>query len=497
MQHVTHYLRERILPVLGIVGFLFLLTHKSEFPAVFNRYSMNYTIMLILAGINLGLFWRLSVLRVSYRQLIRRFSGRTLISIAILILSVVLLIDLSIGIPHTPTRSDWVNLALMMGILIQAEGLRRESGQLSGHLALCACSLMLTVILGEVMFVHFALESRTPKTQGEFLRLMTSDAIRKFNSAWPQPISLPKPAGTFRILGLSDSFGTAGGRTSNYHYLLEDLLRRDVSPTIQMVNISVPGYDTIHELDILRRFGMPYSPDLVLHGFFAGNDFTLFGDGAEVYSYLSIPVNRNLDTLRYRPRNFLIRDWIENALKVLQEGWRSQNELKLGIVDRVGSYSNSTFLKLQFERMRRWGKRSDEDVERMKKVFPVLDAIRAAAEEGGGRYVMVIHPDQLQIDDKLRQEIVTTFEVNEEEYDFDLPQKMLRSYCADRGIPCLDLLPSFLARAKQGDLYLLRDTHYNHTGNELAADSIRQFLNDGQLLISIRRPISGQEQPRP
>ncbi|MGH7380664.1 MAG: alginate O-acetyltransferase AlgX-related protein [Candidatus Methylomirabilales bacterium] len=448
--------------------------------------------MLILAGINLGLFWRLSVLRVSYRQLTRRFSGRPLISIAILILSVVLLIDFIAGFPGAP--SDWVNLALGMGILIQAEGLRRESGQFSGHLALCACSLMLTVILVELMFVHFVVDSRTPKTEGEFLRLMTSDVVRKHNSAWPQPISVAKPAGTFRILGLSDSFGTAGGRTSNYHYLLEDLLRRNVAPTIQMVNISVPGYDTILELDILRRFGMPYSPDLVLHGFFAGNDFALFGHATEVYSYLSIVVNRNLDTLRYRPRNFLVRNWIESALGVLQEEWRRQNELKRGIGDSVGSYAKSSFLKLQFGRMNRWAKRTDQDVERMKKVFPVLDAIRAAAEAGGARYVMVIHPDETQIDDKLRQDIITTFQVSEDEYDFDLPQKMLRLYCIDRGIPCLDLLPSFRAKAKDGDLYLVRDTHYNHAGNELAAARIAQFLHGRTLLPNIHRTTPEQTQ---
>ncbi len=494
MQHLKHYVRERILLVLGIVGFLFLLTRKSEFPVVFNRYSLDYTIILILAGINLVLLLRSSVLGVSYRQLIRRFLGRPLIFIGILIVSLAFLMEFIMGAAQSP--SDWVNLALGMGILIQVESLRRESGQLLNQLALCACSLVLTVILLEFIFVFFLLDSRTPKTEGEFFRLMTSNAVREDNSAWPQPISLAKPAGTFRILGLSDSFGTSGGITSNYHYLLEDLLRRDVSPTIQIVNISVPGYDTIYELAILRRFGMEYSPDLVLHGFFAGNDFSLFGDAHEVYAYLSIPVTRHVHTSRYRPGNFLARAWSKNALMALRDKWRNQTELERGIVERVGSFSKSGFLKLQFERMNQWGRRTDKEVQRMKKVFPVLDAIRSAAEEGGARYVMVIHPDQVQIDDTLRQEIITTFQVNEEEYDFDLPQNILRSYCADRGIPCLDLLPSFRAKSKEGDLYLLRDTHYNHTGNELAAARIAQFIQDGKFLLNIHRSTRTRAQAR-
>lgn len=491
MQHVRHYLRERILLVLGIVGFLFLLTHKSEFPAVFNKYSLNYTIMLILAGINLGLFWRLSVLRVSYRQLIRRFSGRPLISMAILMVSLVFLSDLIVGVPSTPGPGDWVNLALVMGILIQIEGLRRESGQLLNHLALCACSLVLTVILVEMIFVFFLLDSRTPKTETEFFRVMTSNAIRKSDSAWPRPISFAKPPGTFRILGLSDSFGTFGGVTSNYHYQLEDLLDRDASPTIQVVNISVPGYDTLFELAILRRFGMAYSPDLVLHGFFVGNDFSLFGGDVDAYSFLGVPAYRNLHISRYRPRNFLSRDWIQQALERLEEVRRRRLELTVVATDRVGSYAKSSYLKMQFGRMNGWAKGTDRDVQRMEKVFPVLDAIRSSAEQGGARYVMVIHPDEMQVNNKVRQEILTTFQLNENEYDFDLPQKVLRSYCANRGIHCLDLLPIFRASADKGDLYLLRDTHYNHTGHELAAASISNFLQDRQLLPDTGRKALG------
>jgi len=475
MSHLKEEKGSWIVPTLATIAFLALLTHKSEFPSVFNRYSINYTMLLTLAAINLCLSWRLSVLRVSYRQLMKRFLGRPLVSVAILILSVAFVIDLMIGIPHAQKPSDWVNLALGMGILIQAEGLRRELGQLSGHLALCACSLTLAVILLELILVRFLLESRTPKSESEFLRLMASH--------WSQPISVQKPAGRFRILGLSDSFGTWGG-TSNYHYLLEDILHSHVSPTIQMVNVSLSGYEPAHQLAILR-FGMPYSPDLVLHGFFVGNDFNLFG--GNMYRFRGIQIWPRPDVPRYRPRHFLIRDWIEAALEHFQEHRERRRELITGIVDELAPYSKSRFLKLQFERMNTWGgKWCEKDVDRQK-ILPILDDIRSTAEAGGARYVMIIHPDETQVNEALRREIIATFQVDEREYDFDLPQRVLRSYCADREIPCLDLLPIFRAKAKHGDLYLLRDAHYNHAGNKLAAVSISQFLRDEQLLPSTSR----------
>jgi len=484
MEYLKSHMRPWVYPTLATVGFLLLLMRKSEFPAVFNWYSIDYTILLILSALNLGLFWRLSLVRGSYRQLIKLFSGRPLISIAILVLAVALLIDFIIGIPSTPSPSDWVNLALVMGILIQAEGLRRASGKLSGNLTLCACSLALTTILVELIFVLFLVEKTTPQNQEEFLRLMSSQ--------WSQPIPVPKPPGTFRILGLSDSFGTWGGIT-NYHYLLEDILRQNVSPMIQMINISVEGYDTLQELAILR-YGIAYSPDLVLHGFFVGNDFSIYGDNVEVYKYLSVTINKNLHTSHYRPRHFGVRAWIKNTLKALQEKWRRDRELTLGIVDTVGEFSKRTFLEIQLRRMEKWAKPTHKDVDRMKKVFPVLDAIRKIVKESGARYVMVIHPDQTQVDEKLRQNIVTTYHVNEQAYDFDLPQKLLRSYCEDRGIPCLDLLPSLLAKAKGGEVYLARDSHYNHTGNALAATNISKFLQSRQFLANIGQSTDGKVQ---
>jgi acetyltransferase AlgX (SGNH hydrolase-like protein) len=178
----------------------------------------------------------------------------------------------------------------------------------------------------------------------------------------------------------------------------------------------------------------------------------------------------------------------------LRGDWRRRRELKLGVVDSGGTYSKSMYLKMQLDRMTTWAK-SKESVERMKDIFPVLDAIRSTAEENGASYVMVIHPDETQVNDQLRQEIISTFQVNEADYDFDLPQKLLRSYCEEKGILCLDLLPLFRAKAKDGDLYLLRDTHYSHAGNELAAASIAKFLNDGELLATIGRKTSDQAAP--
>jgi hypothetical protein len=240
---------------------------------------------------------------------------------------------------------------------------------------------------------------------------------------------------------------------------------------------------------MLHRFGMDYNPDLVLYGFVAGADFGVGGNDGYVYQGIS---TRSAGTSLYLPHNFLFRGWIENALKLIQEERLRQREAKVGVVNQLGLYSKETYLQMQFDRMNLWANRSKKNIEHLEKVFPVLDAIRSTAEENGARFVMVIHPDETQVNDDLRQQIISSFQVNGAEYDFDLPQKLLRSYCAARNIPCLDLLPIFRAKAKHGELFLLRNSHYNLAGQNLAAESIAQFLYERQLLPAGRSAVLAQ-----
>ena len=534
------HLRTWILPTVATVVFSLLLLHKSsDLPVVFNRYSIGYATLLVLAALNLGVLWRKSLLRFSYPALF---------SYTAVVVSFTFLFDFFVMGLNLPfflrTEPAWGVFVLLASFLLQLNAFQRvmknsftaripfpfrrmlkakgcddkvigvgdspqalaalASGQTGAvplslpvnyvgaeqclnsidrrveprwkfllNAAMVGCSVMFVVILAELVLRFFLLETLTPKNRGEFLRLMSTQ--------WPQPISLAKPSGTFRILGLADSFGVMGGTSGNYHYLLEGVLRRQVSPAIQMVNVSVSGYEPRHELAIMR-FGMRYAPDLVLHGFFVGNDFTLYGE--DNYEYRGIRIENQPGISRYWPRHLFLADLIRNQLIRWRDLHQIELEKRTGVVDEVGYLSRKFFLEMQFQRMIYLRKQSENE---MKKVLPILASIRYVAEKGGARYVMVIHPDHTQIDESLRREIFRTFQVREQDYDFDFPQKILASYCASSGILCLDLLAGFRAKAKQGALYTISDGHYNLNGNQLAADSIRQFLLDRQLLLNIGR----------
>ena len=536
--NLGRHLRTWILPAAATVVFLLLLLHRSgDSPVVFNRYSVDYATLLILAALNVALLWQKSLLGFSYPALF---------SYGAVVVSFTFLFDffvIGLNLPFFPrTEPGWGVFVLLASCILQLDAFQRlienglptritfrfrcilnangrdykvispgdspqalavsASGQTAAvplslavnhpsaeqclnsiesrielgwksflNAGMVGCSVMLVVILAELVLRFFLLETVTPKTRREFLHLMSTQ--------WPAPISVTKPLRAYRILGLADSFGVMGGTSGNYHYLLEAALRREVSPAIQMVNVSVSGYEPRHELAIMR-FAMPYAPDLVLHGFFVGNDFTLYGE--DNYEYRGIRIENQPGISRYWPRHLFLADLIRNQLIRLRDLRQIELEQRTGAVDQVGYLSRKFFLKMQLQRMVYLQKQSENE---MKKVLPILASIRYFAEKGGARYVMVIHPDHTQIDESLRREIFRTFQVREQDYDFDFPQKILASYCESGGILCLDLLAGFRAKVKQGALYTVSDGHYNLNGNKLAADNIRQFLLDRQLFRNI------------
>ena len=142
----------------------------------------------------------------------------------------------------------------------------------------------------------------------------------------------------------------------------------------------------------------------------------------------------------------------------------------------AGTVSEDAYLRVERERLNLM--RVDaESQARWQATLGVLDEIRALAGRMGSDYVLVIHPDQLQVEDALFRQLVEYYDLDAKDYDRALPQGFLLDYCAQKQIRCIDLLPVFRTAGAQGGLYLPRDTHYNEAGNRLAAEHILAELN--------------------
>jgi hypothetical protein len=95
-----------------------------------------------------------------------------------------------------------------------------------------------------------------------------------------------KPDGVFRILVLGDSFMEANSvkLEESFHRQAEELARA-AGKKVEVINMGVAGYGTLQEYLVFEHFGRLYNPDLVLVGFYDGND--LINNSFELASILT------------------------------------------------------------------------------------------------------------------------------------------------------------------------------------------------------------------
>ena len=134
-----------------------------------------------------------------------------------------------------------------------------------------------------------------------------------------------KPGETYRIVVLGDehSYGTGVQFDEVYVNVVGEMLNRRYggSPAVEIINMSMTGYWTLHEKLILERYGLKYRPDLVIVGYSA-NDI----GGARDQASNSVVKNGRLV-----PRDSSIlaktRIWLtahSQLFRVVHGAWRSQ-----------------------------------------------------------------------------------------------------------------------------------------------------------------------------
>jgi hypothetical protein len=109
-----------------------------------------------------------------------------------------------------------------------------------------------------------------------YLNKMPEDTVRvTYNSAGWRDVehSFKNNHGLFRVLVLGDSF------MEGYSVELGDMFHRQIKQLadkenldIEAINLGVGGYGTLQEYLVFRDIGQNYKPNIVLLGFYIGND---------------------------------------------------------------------------------------------------------------------------------------------------------------------------------------------------------------------------------
>ena len=285
-----------------------------------------------------------------------------------------------------------------------------------------------------------------------------------------------------RIVMLGDSFvmGVGVELEETLTEQLERTLGERVSDReVEIVNMGVAGYSTRQELAALESRGVGYAPDLVVLGFFVGNDFSE-NSGPPLRAedgYLVNPV-RQQGMIPYSVRRFVkLHSQLYHFVWPIQRRMRGH-----GAVESRDSARRIAEVFL-----------TDDDAAGAitRPSLEALDELVTACERLELPLAVILIPDHSQVVTASWDGLVRQTENDPRTYTAAAPNRRLARHLERRGVPTLDLLPAFLEREDRDDLYLPIDKHWTASGHDVATDATADFVR------SLLEPVETVETPRP
>lgn len=263
---------------------------------------------------------------------------------------------------------------------------------------------------------------------------------------------------TYRILGIGDSFAY-GVVPYQYNYLtlLESKFQKE-GLSVEVLNMGIPSTGPPDYLSLLIHEGLQLQPDMVLLSFFIGNDITDCEKERKWYSYSHLASLFHY-ILTIRPQ---YEGQIVHKKKVY--------------CDQCPFLDQDTYLKLEKGRGLICVKNNTAILPLFDEAFAYLKQIKNICAKKGIELVVVIIPDEVQINTSLQKQVRQELFIQDSIWSTTLPNERLMTKFNEMGIHFIDLYPYFAKEAPSQNLYRSRDTHWNIAGNRLAANIIYSHI---------------------
>ena len=281
-----------------------------------------------------------------------------------------------------------------------------------------------------------------------------------------------KPDGAWRIAVLGDSMvaGLAVPETETMCGVAEALLNADAggAPRTDVMNFGVAASAPAQELALYRGLVRQFAPDIVVLGFFYGNDLsdTLY-EISDRYPRMYLELD-DAGTLQPRPyvESPLIAPWLAESrvfawMRLLTGAGRAT-----GRIHERSSPSARGYLP-------------DGDP-RAERAWRLLDAIVAElardVRADRARLIVLAIPSAREIyrDDAAFREWAGP---EADVLDLDVQERRMTRLCEELGVPFVSLKPAFLAEAAGAEpLYLARLGHLSARGHRVAAAVVADRL---------------------
>ena len=309
--------------------------------------------------------------------------------------------------------------------------------------------------------------------------------------------AVEKAEGVYRIVVLGDSFAF-GTRGVPFDAMWHQVAGREIAEAagrpVEVINLGMPAVGPRFALRLWELEAERLDPDLVVLGFFVGNDLTDEADEPLVSTWTGGVAQRSV--LARLVRN-VWRRWAEEAAAgdgggsgegVAPRGAASSGDGESGpggvalplasaeLDPDAPLLSEEAYLDMEEGRLLAI---AGPDIGRFQRLIAeanlLLERLARQVEASGARFVVLLIPDEGQVDRELARRISRR---SGWPLDLDRPQRRLVPWLEDRRIPHLDLLPLFRRRHQAGGprLYRVQDTHWSVAGNRLAGEALAERL---------------------
>jgi hypothetical protein len=276
--------------------------------------------------------------------------------------------------------------------------------------------------------------------------------------------------GEASVVVLGDSFVEAGLVPTN------DLLTTRLNKLLgtEVANLGQSGYGPQQELIVLRRYGLPLKPRLVLWFFFEGNDLL------DMPRYERM-LQEQAQALKAQ-NSFKARSFTKNVLDLLATLTSPQpNQISTEANDRACIFQNSQAETAETLYFAYGGNPlSREEIELLEEVQAIFQDAQETSAENGAQFVLVFVPTKFRVYERFCQfkpeSLAASWQAN------DLPQR-LGEWAKAKDISFIDLTAALSTSAGQGELvYFPDDGHWNAHGHQVTAQAIEEFLRTEGLL---------------
>ena len=379
--------------------------------------------------------------------------------------------------------------------------------------AIVAASIAIALVLGEVALrvVGFSYPNfwKPDAIMGTVLTPGMEGWQRDEGKAWikvssqglrDREHSVAKPAGTYRIAVLGDSYAEAMQVDMDRAFwaLLPKKLEAchfAGGKTIEPINFGVSGYGTGHELLTLQSRVWQYSPDMVLLAFFPGNDVRNNSKDLEsyrLYPFFSLKDGKLLVDMAFRDDpEFKDKQRIAEHRAWLQEARLYQLMRRVRAGNVAQHFHNAPVAAALAAGQKLTEPGLDEQVfhapkdAKWQEAWAITDSlVKATSEETkshGARFVLAIlsTPGSVFPDAQLRARYAASLGVRSLFY----PEERLEALGKQDGFEVVALAPAMqkVADEKHEFLHGFPNTkpgfgHWNEAGHALAADLIARDL---------------------